>query len=508
MIEDFFVDGKRHYVVTEVFGGLDEAPFERGVEVLRWNGIPIERAVEINGNRFAGSNLEARRARGVETMTIRSLIQSLPPDEDRVVLDYRTKDGKTHELRVGWMVFSPDDRSSEDARVSDEVAASQGVDLELAICRRVRKLLFAPKVVAAEAKLARGGESATQNLGLQSSMPGVLQARPVDTPFGRFGYLRIRTFDVPNANEFVDEVIRLLRQLPQNGLVIDVRGNGGGLITAGEQLLQLFSPNRIEPEPVQFINSALNMRLCDRLPFLSQWTPSIRESLRTGAIYSRGFPITSSEDANNVGQQYYGPVVLITDALCYSTTDIFAAGFQDQVENGLILGVDGNTGAGGANVWTHDLLRRFLPSGVEDSPYQPLPNGSGLRVSIRRTMRVGKNAGTPVEDLGVVPDMRHDLTRDDVLNGNVDLVNRAGEILSEMPVRVLDVDVEMDDESLVVNLDTRGFDRLDVFADSRPLGSIDVEDGSTELPLTISADSLEFRGLMGQELVAIRRVDV
>lgn len=123
-------------------------------------------------------------------------------------------------------------------------------------------------------------------------------------------------------------------------------------------------------------------------------------------------------------------------------------------------------------------------------------------------MRVGKNAGTPVEDLGVVPDMRHDLTRDDVLNGNVDLVNRAGEILSEMPVRVLDVDVEMDDESLVVNLDTRGFDRLDVFADSRPLGSIDVEDGSTELPLTISADSLEFRGLMGQELVAIRRVDV
>ncbi len=47
--------------------------------------------------------------------------------------------------------------------------------------------------------------------------------------------------------------------------------------------------------------------------------------------------------------------------LCYSTTDIFAAGFQDN-EIGKVLGVDESTGAGGANVWEYplicDLLRR------------------------------------------------------------------------------------------------------------------------------------------------------
>ena len=38
----------------------------------------------------------------------------------------------------------------------------------------------------------------------------------------------------------------------------------------------------------------------------------------------------------------------------------FAAGFQDH-GLGPILGVSGNTGAGGANVWTHDLLRDLWP---------------------------------------------------------------------------------------------------------------------------------------------------
>ncbi len=75
--------------------------------------------------------------------------------------------------------------------------------------------------------------------------PGVLQARPVTTDSGVIGYLRIRTFNVDNAESFVAEIVRLIEQLPQDGLIIDVRGNGGGLITAGEQLLQVFTPREM-----------------------------------------------------------------------------------------------------------------------------------------------------------------------------------------------------------------------------------------------------------------------
>ena len=156
--------------------------------------------------------------------------------------------------------------------------------------------------------------------------------------------------------------------LPQNGLIIDVRGNVGGTITSGERMLQLFTPNRVEAERLQFINTERTLQLSktDQIGgFLRPWQSSIELSLFTGAIYSQGFPIEDPDQTNSIGQRYQGPVVLITDARCYSTTDIFAAGFQDN-KIGVILGVDGNTGAGGANVFTHELLD-FLFAGP-DSP--------------------------------------------------------------------------------------------------------------------------------------------
>ena len=50
-----------------------------------------------------------------------------------------------------------------------------------------------------------------------------------------FGHLRIRTFMPPasvanGVSAFVREFIRLLGELPQDGLVVDIRGNLGGAI--------------------------------------------------------------------------------------------------------------------------------------------------------------------------------------------------------------------------------------------------------------------------------------
>ena len=228
-----------------------------------------------------------------------------------------------------------------------------------------------------------------------------------------YGYVRIFTFNVPAADPFVDEFVRLVGLLPDTGLVIDVRGNGGGLIYAAEQLLQVLTPAPIEPEPAQFVNTVLNLKICRNhrrstaLPglVLEPWIDSIQQATRTGAAFSRGIPITSPDDANRRGQAYQGPVVLITDALSYSATDLFAAGFQDHAI-GPVIGVGGATGAGGANVWTHALLRRLMEPDNEDpgpSPFQVLPRGADLRVAVRRTTRVGSNAGNVLEDLGVVP---------------------------------------------------------------------------------------------------------
>ena len=95
--------------------------------------------------------------------------------------------------------------------------------------------------------------------------------------------------------------------------------------------------------------------------------------------------------------------MLITDALCYSTTDIFSAGFQDH-GIGPVIG-SGNTGAGGANVCTDADVLQALPT-----HFKALPKQASMRVAIRRTTRVGARAGDPLEDLGVVSDIEYKMS--------------------------------------------------------------------------------------------------
>jgi Peptidase family S41 len=217
---------------------------------------------------------------------------------------------------------------------------------------------------------------------------------------------------------------------------------------------------------------------------------------------------------NEIGQCYHGPVVLITSARCYSTTDIFAAGFQDH-GIGPILGVDGNTGAGGANVWEHGLLRQLfdVPAGPPAaSPFKDLPNGGSMRVAIRRTVRVGPQAGTELEDLGVVPDARHAVTRNDVLNSNADLIAKAASLLAGMPVRRLSVKVTpKPGDKLAVEVDVRGVDRLDFYLDGRPQRSEPVSAQTNPVAIELKRNGstkLLVQGFEQGKLVAARRVAV
>jgi C-terminal processing protease CtpA/Prc len=523
-IEEFFEGDKRRYLVTEVTAGrIDDAHFEPGVEITHWNGIPMDRAVELNADRQAGSNPDARHARGIDTMTARFMGLSAPPDEEWVLLNYLTTDGQEREIRVEWLVFRPDlSPTAVDPNSAEEpISRALGIDIQTENIRRARKMLFAPEAMELERQVtatfeARGGlepgeaipEPGMANV---STFPDKLQFRPVSTAHGEFGYIRIRSFAVDDVDGFVAEVARIVRLLPQNGLIVDVRGNGGGTIMAGERLLQLFTPKNIEPERLHFINTPLTLEL-SRRPGLEVWRESIAQAVETGSPFSDGFPIfpEEPENCNRLGQHYHGPVVLITDGLCYSTTDIFTAGWQDHAI-GPIVGTDGNTGAGGANVWTHDLLGGLLSG--QNSPLRPLPKGTRMRVAIRRTSRVGERSGDPLEDLGVVPDEIHRITKNDLLNNNEDLIERTASILASLPVHTLAVEVTTSRDSTArVSATTKNISRLDAYLDGRPRLTLDVEDGDTEfeLPVPLSGSHvLELHGFDGNDqLVAAKRMEV
>lgn len=443
------------YIVSKVAQSLEHPTFLPGVEILYWNGMPIENAILANADRQAGSNMSARFARGLAGMTIRPLARVLPPLEEWVLMTYRALDGRTLEIRLPWQMRSSSSTMSFDlpplsARAVHAAAhpsrgmrarargaaslgsiASFGVDVQMEAVNTVRRDLYAKARPRGRVTIAARGEAKE----LRTRFSNVLRARTVKVGRKSIGHLRIFTFSVPDADAFVAEIVRLVKQMPKSGLIVDVRGNGGGLIWAAEQLLQLFTDARIEPERAQFLSSPATLRLV-RLNSpsphsstlnLAPWIDSIARAVVTAAVHSEGFPITPIDKANAIGRQYHGPVVLVTDALAYSATDMFAAGFRDHAI-GPILGVDDNTGAGGANVWSYSLLQTLLSEDGDD--WSDLPGGCDVRVAIRRTLGVGPNAGMPLEDLGVVPDERHHLTRRDVLEDNQDLIAHAAELLA------------------------------------------------------------------------------
>ena len=431
--------GKSHFIVTRVAEGIQHTPpFGVGVEILYWNGVPIHRAVELNGSKQAGSNPEARYQRGMSRLTIRPLRRSLPPDEEWVTLRYCTQEGTEHDATYSWYaaVQSPDMSADQRARATGEALAF-GFDIQWAQAQEVRKQLYSTSKARALAAMPKAERIKRVNKDDESKYDSALPLIFSAKPKGSVGYVRVYSFMHPNSNEFVAEFNRLMTILPQAGLIIDVRGNGGGNILASEGVLQLLTPEPIVPARFQFINSPLTLALARRYIDLNVWESSIAQSVETGTLQSLAFPITPPEFLEGIRATYKPQkrnIVLITDALCYSATDIFAAGFQDH-NIGKILGTSGNTGAGGANVWTHSdltaLASRLEPSNPVHDLLKPLPTGAEMRVAIRRCLRVGKNAGIPIEDLGIRPDKQHQLTKNDILDKNIDLITASLKMLQE-----------------------------------------------------------------------------
>lgn len=576
----------QQYVVTEVSGTLSDPDFKPGVVVTHWNGIPIDTAVQINAEREAGSNLDARHLQGLQSMTNRWMGMSLPPDEEWVVVRYlpATGAGAAREARFDWQVFRPPPApggGGGSVPGADRLAAGDvhllrvGIDAKAEMQRRVRKLLFAPDAVSAQHKMAELGSrghahaqafharlmaaamtagalapelgaaprrlparrpvkrspqagtpqpgSAAEasalaagailegvDLSASSVMPDVIkQFGKVSSSKGTFGYIRIVTFAIADVVQFIGEFIRIAALLPQEGLILDVRGNGGGTIAAGEGLLQLLGPQTIEPERFHLINTPLTLLMCQQGGELDTWRKSAEEGVQTGATFTQGFPLTPPDFCNSIGQVYQGPVLLIIDAGCYSTTDMFAAGFQDH-NIGFILGSSGHTGAGGANVWEHTDLEQTLPADI--SPFKPVPGGASFRVAIRRSTRVGERSGEPLEDLGVVPDEIYQMTPKDVLQHNTDLIAHACEILAGMDRQRLVVTASRKTDGLLaVTAVTSNLQRVDLLLNGRTIHSLDVKDGTTSFDVAApgpAAKLLEGKGFRNDRLVASTRVQL
>ena len=149
--------------------------------MLGWNGVPIARAIEINGESQAGSNPDARFARGLDNLTIRPLNSSLPPDEHWVDILYRAKNGVVASHREYWLVHKTSDADESSTPHSRKRAA---MDLKRTRILEVKKKLY-PR-------------DDTATLG---SIKDVLYALKKTVNGQTLGYIRLFSFDVDDPRQ-------------------------------------------------------------------------------------------------------------------------------------------------------------------------------------------------------------------------------------------------------------------------------------------------------------------
>ncbi len=386
---------QRRYLVTKILSDFPESRFGPGAEVTHWNGMPLEKAVLDNADREPGNNPASRLARGLARLTIRPLAFSLPPDEDWITITYlpdRKSDSsdprRPHRIMLPWGVWRGRSRELFGRATHSSIVCESVAETHIA-----RKALWCGEKNAADEKVrqfraglgtkggtglqeaaaAQAGENREIDLSSTSIFPEIFQFR-VPLPFSnaagqRFGYVRIRNFDHAGEHsvpDFVEEFRRILTmaaRLAPDGLIVDIRGNPGGSVPGAERILQMLTPGTVTPERFHCINSPLMRRIATKGPL-----DFMDMRFEFGRVLSNGKHLTRPDQANDAGQVYHGPSLLITDALCYSAADIFAAGFQDHAI-GPVVGVDTNTGAGGANRWMHhelvSRLRNLSPNPLE-----------------------------------------------------------------------------------------------------------------------------------------------
>ncbi len=467
------------YVVTKVGHGL-ETTFRPGVVVEYWNGVPIDRAVQRYSESEVGGRPDSQRAWATQSLTLRSLQYSPPPDEQWVIVGYRSTTntgaltGPAREVKITWQVIDPSEIAplldgGPTGRVPVRLRRTRAIDPAAAAIRQAKMLLFAPGALTGKQATTPKRAAATTRRPpradvIATSLTKTLKAMSISAPGGAYGYLRIYGFDTL-PGPFVTELIRLVALLPDRGLILDLRGNPGGYIWSAELALQLFTPNPIQPTRFSVLATPFTRDMAG-LPSLRDdllpWKASLDAAVRNGELYSQPIPITDVDACNSIGQQYGGPVVLVSDSTTYSAGDLFSAGF---VDNGIgpFVCVGEATGAGGANVWDYAELRTALAGSAIQLP--ALPDGIGLSLSYRRATRSGPSEGLPIEDIGISGES-YALTRDDLLAGNRDLIARCIALLGQVPPTKMSV--ALDGPARKVTVTTSGLTRVDALFDGHP----------------------------------------
>ena len=157
-----------------------------------------------------GGRPDARRARALESLTFRSLEYAPPPNEQWVVVGYSDLKHKTARGPAG--LGGPRSPRAPAASHTRATRIRRAINPAAEAVRRAKKFRFNHALWRAERGRDRNVAAAAAD-----AFADFLTARTVTTRHGRFGYLRIWSFDVDDDQAFLNAAIALFVSCPTAG---------------------------------------------------------------------------------------------------------------------------------------------------------------------------------------------------------------------------------------------------------------------------------------------------
>lgn len=445
LVEVFAPDAEHSVVVKSLrsfASSLADAP-QIGDELVAYDGLPIEKAIEGQIATYGGSNSSGGYAQALYTLTVRDHRLHLVPEGDSVELTFKTPEGRLYTIdapwttqRDDWCVTPPNGYSMAEG-TTDPLALAESTDDPLREDVLQGDAQSPYLLLCSDIESAYALEQNASGLALIPTSNRDISYALVENRYGVFGYLKLATF--MSTGYQADAAFELIRNLlatelrDTRGLVIDLRGNPGGTIELAEKLPQLFASREVPVQGARLLNTELNDFILNN-SFLgmgpsAQWSSVINEAAGTDARYTKTATFTAGSDANAAGQAYFAPVAVLTDALTYSAAEHFASIMQDE-GIATIWGEDLKTGGGASNAMDQEMFVRYV-----GEPFVSLPAGHSMRVAWRQFIRTGRNEGMVLEDLAVTSDRRVRLTLDELLSGTPTQLNRITSDLAYLSAR-------------------------------------------------------------------------
>ena len=368
---------------------------QRGMQLVSVNDRPVEQVLGELMLVSGGANAAAMRFRAIQLLTFRGSQVELPA-EDQMKMKF-LQEGLETEVTIPWLSMMLDSCLNEN---EDSESTEESLSLDIAMNmaqnefqKEFNKVFDKNNLIKEKPPLtdiiveefqerfnevyrhsnnesAEAPEAEAPEAAAPPAWSKVFTAEVLNTPAGKLGYINLKSFYWDDPNLDASTVVEAFRRTLEIGLVgvdslvIDIRNNPGGLITFSEELVQLFAPQGVDPTTVRMLANPLNEKIFIKSNGSeNRWSHAIRKAIDNGQKYMEPLAITPPTEANMMGQVWFKPVVVLTNAGCYSACDLFSAGMQDSGA-ATIIGVHSTTGAGGANVMEYSTFQQIMGNGV------------------------------------------------------------------------------------------------------------------------------------------------